>query len=118
MNATRISFKQMRGTLALLRASTLVVVSTLKAEALGQNEVALVRTVVVGNDVTTKWLKNNPTRKQMMILCGAWRRFATQMQSLVPEDQVSAGDALKAALAEAEWMAAFDQPAQVTEVQL
>lgn len=116
MNQKPISFKQMRGTLALLRTSTLVAVSTLKAEALNKEQVSQVTTIVVGNDITTKWLKNNPTRKQMMVLCGAWRRFATQMQALVPEDQASVGEALKAALHEAEWMAAFDPPAQVTEV--
>lgn len=111
------TFKVMKATVALLQASSFLVVGTLKADALTKDQAQLVYSVIMARDMTAAMLKNNPTRRNMMILCGAWRRFATQMQALVPEGQVSAGEALKAALHEAEWMAAFDQPAPVTEVQ-
>lgn len=115
MTEVRIPFKVMKTTLNLLRAATLMVVATLKAENLNSDQLALVRAIVVANDVTTKRLKTNPTRRQLLTLCGAWRRFADQSQGLIADEQAELRAKMAAAVEQAAWVKELE-PIQLSEV--
>ena len=116
MNPTRIPFPQMKLTVNLLRAASLAIIGTLKAENLDKDQTKLVTMIVVANDMTTKQLKHNPTRKQMLTLCGTWDRLADQAQGLLLEDQAELRDKLKAALAEAAWVKELNPNMKLSEV--
>jgi hypothetical protein len=77
-------FKQMKATIAHLQATILPVLATLKADTLSREQTLLVTTILIAKDKTAQTLKNNPTRLQLLKLCGAWHRFAVQLQPLVP----------------------------------
>lgn len=115
-NVKYMPFKQMKATLALLQTAVLMVVVTLNIETLTPEQKLTAATIMVGRDKTATRLKSNPTRKQMLALCGAWYRWANQVQPLIPEDQPVVRESFTAALKEAEWVAALDQDKPMAEV--
>lgn len=110
-------FKVMKTTVAALQATIFLIVGTLKADALTKEQAQLVYGVIMARDMTAAMLKNNPTARNMLILCGAWYRFAGQMQALIPADQTKLAESFRQVLDEAQWVKEFDKPAPVTEVQ-
>lgn len=109
----RIPFKQMRETIALLQGVVLPIVALLKADALNKEQLHLVAAIIITRDKTTQQLKNNPTRRQLLELCAAWRRWAERSPTLIPDGQPALNGALQKVLVATEWIKTVDTPKEV-----
>lgn len=116
MNPTRTPHRQMRETVSVLQAAVLPILAILKADSLDPDDLKTVTTIVFARDHTKQQLKSNPSRAKMLVLCAAWYELANRAVSLIPDDQPALADALKAVLAEVQWVAELNPNMRLSEV--
>lgn len=116
MTPNRIPFKQMRGTIAALEVAVLPVIATLKADALDREQVKFVSTILIVRDMTIRQTKNNPTRRQMLILCTAWYKLAEGIGALIPADQPQLAEGVNNILRDVLWVKDLNLPMNFTNM--